>query len=76
MSDDSWKQAGLCCQVDNDMFYPEKNDAAGAILAKRVCGLCEVRVRCLEVALARPERYGVWGGMSENERRKLLRRRA
>lgn len=73
---DSWKLSALCSQVDHDIFYPEQSDSAAAALAKRVCGLCGVRERCLEVALTRPEVYGVWGGMSENERRKLLRGRA
>lgn len=72
----AWKDAGLCSQVDHDIFYPEQSDALAATLAKQVCALCEVREKCLEVALTRPEPFGVWGGMSENERRKLLRGRA
>lgn len=42
--------------------------------AKRVCVGCEVRVECLEYALANDERFGIWGGLSERERRKLKKR--
>ena len=42
--------------------------------AKKVCTECEVKVECLEYALANDERFGIWGGLSERERRKLRRR--
>jgi WhiB family redox-sensing transcriptional regulator len=44
--------------------------------AKRVCLSCEVRQECLEYALAHDERFGIWGGLSERERRRLKRRPA
>ena len=64
----------LCPQTDPMIFYPE-DTASGAIYqAKRVCAACEVTVECLQYALDNREQYGVWGGMSTNERRALLRR--
>lgn len=60
---------GLCGQTDPDAFFPEKGGSTKA--AKAVCLACPVRVRCLEYALSHEERFGVWGGLSEKERRRL-----
>ena len=68
-----WQTRALCAQVDHEMWYPEKGGATKD--AKRICGMCPVREECLEYALAREERYGVWGGKSERERRKIMRER-
>lgn len=64
-----WMDRALCAQVDGDLFFPEKGGSTKA--AKTVCGLCEVREECLAYALANDERWGVWGGYSERERRRL-----
>lgn len=64
-----WKARGLCAQTDPDAFFPEKGGATRD--AKAVCAACEVRVQCLEYALDRDERFGIWGGTSEFERKKL-----
>jgi WhiB family redox-sensing transcriptional regulator len=69
----SWRQAAACRGVDPEVFYPASDEEAGA--AKVVCGRCPVRQPCLEFALARREREGVWGGATERERRRLLRQR-
>lgn len=62
-------ESASCAQTDPDAFFPEKgNDTR---LAKRVCAGCLVRVQCLTWSLENPQRYGVWGGLSERERRKL-----
>jgi WhiB family redox-sensing transcriptional regulator len=53
-------------------FYPDYNDYKGIAAAKAVCAICPVRVECGDHALATHEPYGVWGGMSESERRRLL----
>lgn len=67
-----WERA-LCRQVDPDLFFPEKG---GSIRdAKATCRACELRTQCLEYALDHDERFGVWGGMSERERRRLTRAR-
>lgn len=69
-TDDS-REAGLCAEVDPDMWFPEKGGTTHE--AKRICGRCPIRAECLEGALARGERFGVWGGLSERERRRLTR---
>jgi WhiB family transcriptional regulator, redox-sensing transcriptional regulator len=65
---------GRCAEVDPDLHFPEKG--AGTRGAKLVCRACEVRPECLEYALEHDERFGVWGGLSERERRRLRRDRA
>jgi len=66
-----WMAAGLCAEVDPELFHPESG--APNRDAKRVCAGCEVRVECLAYALAHRERFGVWGGTTERERRRLRR---
>lgn len=65
-----WRARGLCAQTSPEAFFPEKGTSSRD--AKRVCASCEVRAECLEYALANEERFGVWGGLSERERRKLI----
>ncbi len=66
-------QDGLCAQTDPDAFFPDKGGATTRA-AKAVCAGCPVRTECLTYALDRGERFGVWGGMSERERHRLLTR--
>ena len=68
-ADSSYRARGLCTQTDPETFFPEKGGSTRE--AKKICANCEVREDCLEDALARGEKYGVWGGMSERERRRL-----
>jgi WhiB family redox-sensing transcriptional regulator len=68
----SWQDRALCAQTDPEAFFPEKGGSTRE--AKRVCTGCEVRSECLEYALANDERFGIWGGLSERERRKFKRR--
>jgi WhiB family redox-sensing transcriptional regulator len=68
----SWQERALCAQTDPEAFFPEKGGSTRE--AKKVCTQCEVRSECLEYALANDERFGIWGGLSERERRKLKRR--
>ena len=67
-----WQERALCAQTDPEAFFPEKGGSTRE--AKKVCVACEVRAECLEYALAHDERFGIWGGLSERERRKLKRR--
>jgi WhiB family transcriptional regulator, redox-sensing transcriptional regulator len=69
--DDQWQENALCAQTDPEAFFPEKGGSTRE--AKRICMGCEVRDRCLEYALANDERFGIWGGLSERERRRLKR---
>lgn len=64
-----WQASALCAQTDPEAFFPEKGGSTRE--AKRVCLACDVRAECLEWALNHEERFGIWGGMSERERRKL-----
>ncbi len=67
-----WQERALCAQTDPEAFFPEKGGSTRE--AKKVCTRCEVRSECLEYALANDERFGIWGGLSERERRKLKKR--
>lgn len=69
-----WQDRALCSQTDPEAFFPEKGGSTRE--AKRICSRCDVRVECLEYALDRDERFGVWGGLSEPERRAMKRRSA
>jgi WhiB family redox-sensing transcriptional regulator len=68
-----WMARGKCKEVAPDLFFP--NDGMGVLLAQRICGECPVAEACLEYALANHIDHGVWGGASERERRRILRRR-
>jgi WhiB family redox-sensing transcriptional regulator len=66
-----WQERALCAQTDPEAFFPEKGGSTRE--AKRVCQSCDVRGDCLEYALEHDERFGIWGGLSERERRRLKR---
>jgi WhiB family transcriptional regulator, redox-sensing transcriptional regulator len=66
-----WQERALCAQTDPEAFFPEKGGSTRE--AKRICAGCEVRAECLEYAVAFDERFGIWGGLSERERRRLKR---
>lgn len=67
----AWQADALCAQTDPEAFFPEKGGSTRE--AKRICEQCEVRAECLDYALQNDERFGIWGGLSERERRKLRR---
>ncbi|MFI5046967.1 MAG: WhiB family transcriptional regulator [Acidimicrobiia bacterium] len=69
-----WQEHANCLGVDPDLFFPERG--ASTREAKAVCRSCEVQVDCLEYALAHGEKFGIWGGLSERERRRVRRARA
>jgi hypothetical protein len=66
---DAWKLDGLCRQNAPDAWFPGKGGSTRQV--KAICADCPVRAECLEYALGRDERFGVWGGLSTPERRKL-----
>lgn len=68
----TWQERSLCAQTDPEAFFPEKGGSTRE--AKKVCVGCDVRSECLEYALDKDERFGIWGGLSERERRKLRKR--
>jgi WhiB family redox-sensing transcriptional regulator len=67
-----WAASGVCRQADPDELFV---DGAAQNRAKIICGGCPVRTECLAHALDNRIEHGVWGGMTERERRSLLRRR-
>lgn len=68
-----WTAQALCAQVDPELFFPALG--ANGVAAKRVCMKCPVRIECLQEALERDEEYGIFGGLSRNQRAKLRRER-
>ena len=69
--ENAWRLSALCGETDPEAFFPEKGGSTRE--AKRICTGCDVRAECLEFALSNDERFGIWGGLSERERRKLKR---
>lgn len=69
-----WQEYANCLGVDPDLFFPERG--ASTREAKEVCRGCIVKDQCLEFALDNSEKFGIWGGMSERERRRIRRARA
>jgi WhiB family redox-sensing transcriptional regulator len=67
----AWQKKARCLEVDPEIFFPERGGSSKA--ARAVCSLCEVRIQCLRYALVNREQFGIWGGTSERERRKLKR---
>lgn len=68
-ADLEWTEQAVCASVDPELFFPEKGGTTAP--AKRVCRGCPVTTECLEWALTAHMHFGIWGGLSERERRKL-----
>ncbi|WP_432113898.1 WhiB family transcriptional regulator [Streptomyces sp. S1] len=69
---ESWSERAACRTADPDELFA---DGAAQKQAKALCSACPVRTECLAHALDRRIEHGVWGGMTDRERRALLRRR-
>lgn len=70
---DEWRLEAACRDLDTAIFFPDTDD--GIARAKAVCASCPVREACREFALVTRQDDGVWGGLDENERRRVRRRR-
>jgi WhiB family redox-sensing transcriptional regulator len=68
-----WQERALCAQTDPELWFPDKGGSTTP--AKKICADCDVQAECLEFALDNAERYGIYGGKSERERRKMLHAR-
>jgi WhiB family redox-sensing transcriptional regulator len=68
-----WMARGLCTSISPSTFFP--SDGAGVEVARKICATCPVKEECLEHALVNRIDHGVWGGCSERERRRILKRR-
>jgi WhiB family redox-sensing transcriptional regulator len=78
-ADSTWRDQALCRDTDPELFFPVGTTGTALTQiqrAKQVCGECTVRVDCLEFALSTNQDSGVWGGLSEEERRAIRRQRA
>ena len=73
MDDLDWMPRGLCASLPPSTFFP--SDGAGVEEARKICAGCPVKEQCLEHALEQRIDHGVWGGCSERERRRILKRR-
>ena len=76
----AWQAEGLCKNEDSEVFFLDPNMRGDVkrlrvSVAKAICQPCPVKNECLQHALTVPETYGVWGGMSEEERDSILRNR-
>lgn len=69
----AWSAYGSCASVDPDLFFPEPGADTSA--ARAICRDCPVRRMCLDHALETNQKFGIWGGMTENQRRRLRRDR-
>lgn len=71
--DMAWQDFASCAGADPDLFFPERG--ASTRTAKSICRDCQVRDECLEFAIVSSEKFGIWGMMSERERRKIRKER-
>jgi len=69
----AWTQEGLCGQSDPELFFPDKGESGK--VAKRICLACPVRTACLRWAVDTQQQWGVWGGMTSRERRRIRKER-
>lgn len=69
-----WRDEAFCLGKDIHTFFPERSQVEAA-KAKAMCYQCQVRMECLDEAISNGERFGIWGGMDQEERRKEARRR-
>ena len=70
-----WYMRGACRGLELAVFYPDPDNEADSARALEVCSGCAVRETCLDHALTSRETTGIWGGTTERERRRILRRR-
>ncbi len=70
---EEWQNLARCRGRNLEIFYPQRGVRNAS--AKALCQDCEVKMECLEYAIAHEERFGIWGGLSERERRKIMRER-
>jgi WhiB family redox-sensing transcriptional regulator len=70
-----WRRYARCLGVDPDVFHPPGDADEAAEPARAICAVCPVREPCLDHAITHREVHGVWGGLTERERRRLVRQR-
>lgn len=73
VSSPEWTRRALCAEVDPNIFFPEIGENVSVV--KKICKACDVREECLKYSLDNDERFGIWGGLSEKNRRQLRARK-
>ena len=79
LESDEWRRQAACRDTDPDLFFPVGTTGPAIVQienAKAVCRQCDAQAECLEYAIATTQDSGIWGGTSEEERRKLRKRYA
>lgn len=66
-----WHNRALCAQSDPEAFFPTKGGSSRE--AKKICARCPVREQCLDFAMKHEEHHGIWGGLTERDRRQIRR---
>ena len=74
VDDLAWQDYSNCAGADADLFFPERG--ASTRKAKAICNACQVKAECLEFAIQQSEKFGIWGGLSERERRRIRKERS
>lgn len=72
-STEKWWPRRACADMDTNIFFPHDGEGVGE--AGKICARCEVQIECLEYAILNRIEHGVWGGASERERKRIIRRR-
>lgn len=64
-----WVDDALCSQVDPELFFPEQGESSA--MAKRICGMCDVREQCLKYAVETCQMDGIWSGVGPKTRERI-----
>ncbi|NKR53085.1 WhiB family transcriptional regulator [Rhodococcus hoagii] len=75
MGDNDLQNRNLGCKTSPDLFFPEQRETAKAAKALQMCRSCPVRTQCLDLAIRRREKFGIWGGTTPAERERIRRSR-
>lgn len=70
---EEWRLSARCAEIGGDLWFPEESCVGND--AKSICEGCPVQFECLETALENNEKFGIWGGLSPNQRKKIMRQR-
>lgn len=70
LAPEAWMRDALCAQIGGDLFFPERYEQAKARKAKAICAKCPVATECLEFAIRTNQSEGIWGGLSEKQRKR------
>jgi len=73
-ADTDWQADAKCAGMPADLFFPEQGSHTASSAGKKVCKTCPVTAACLEYAVVTRQLVGIWGGLTEEERRRMRRR--